>query len=89
MPHVTFTQNIQRHVECPSIEVEGETVREALERYFALHPRARGYVLDEQGELRKHVVIFVDGQQLRDRAGLGERLREDSSLYVMQALSGG
>ena len=46
------TQNIQRHVACPEIEVSGSTVREALEAVFAENPQARGYVLDDQaGEL--------------------------------------
>ncbi|WP_437594938.1 MoaD/ThiS family protein [Sorangium sp. So ce1000] len=89
MAQITFTQNLSRHVDCPALEVAGGTVREALESYFALHPRVRGYVLDDQGALRKHVVIFVDGQQLRDRAGLSEAVNERTSLYVMQALSGG
>ncbi|WP_437985460.1 MoaD/ThiS family protein [Sorangium sp. So ce117] len=89
MAQITFTQNLARHVECPAIEVDGGTVREALESYFALHPRVRGYVLDDQGALRKHVVIFVDGQQRKDRAGLSEPVNEQTSLYVMQALSRG
>jgi hypothetical protein len=86
---VTFTQNLQRHVACPPEEAPGATVREVLDRYFERHPRVRGYVLDEQGALRRHVVLFLDGQQIRDRAGLGERVSAGSSLYVMQALSGG
>lgn len=89
MAQVTFTQNIQRHVACPPLDVPGKTVREVLERYFEQHPRARGYVLDEQGVLRKHVVIFLNGRQIRDRAGLSETVEAGSSLYVMQALSGG
>ncbi len=89
MVQITFTQNLQRHVECPPLEVPGATVLEALEAYFAAHPRVRGYVLDEQGALRKHVVIFLDGEQIRDRARMSEPVREGSSVYVMQALSGG
>ncbi len=89
MAQITFTQNLAAHVECPALAVDGGTVREALERYFALHPRVRGYVLDDQGALRKHVVIFVDGQQVKDRAGLSEPVHDGTSVYVMQALSGG
>lgn len=89
MARITFTQNLTRHVDCPALDVSGATVREALERYFAEHPRVRGYVLDDQGALRRHVVIFLDGEQIRDRAGLGEPIRDTSSIYVMQALSGG
>lgn len=89
MPTVTFTQNIQRHVSCPPTRVPGETVREALDRVFQRNARARGYVLDEHGELRKHMVIFVDGRQVRDRVALSDEVEPDSEIYVMQALSGG
>lgn len=88
MPHVSFTKNLQRHVECPPAHVAGSTVRAALEAYFALHPRARDYVLDEQGAVRKHVVVFVRGEQVRDRM-LAEAVDEAAEIYVMQALSGG
>jgi len=86
---VAFTTNLQRHVVAPAVEVPGATVREVLERVFADNPRLRGYVLDERGVLRKHMSIFVDGEQLVDRALLSDPTRPDSAIYVMQALSGG
>lgn len=89
MPRITFPTSFQRHVPCPPESVGGATVREALEQYFARHPQVRSYVLDEQGALRQHVVVFVNGTQVRDRAGQQEPLGEDGELYVMQALSGG
>jgi hypothetical protein len=89
MATVAFTHTLQRHVACPTVEVQGTTVREALEAVWALNPRARGYVLDEQGELRKHMAIFLDGRMIRDRVGLSDPVGPDSKLYVMQALSGG
>jgi molybdopterin synthase sulfur carrier subunit len=89
MPTVAFTENIQRHVPCPPTEVRGGTVREVLDAVFAGNPLARGYVLDEQGELRKHMAIFLDGRMIADRTGLSDAVRPDSKLYVMQALSGG
>ena len=89
MAHVTFTQNLQRHVSCPSRDIPGATVREVLEGYFTEEPRLKSYVLDEQGALRRHVVIFVNGQQLKDREDLGEAVGDSASIYVMQALSGG
>lgn len=64
-------------------------MREALERVFMNLPELREYVLDDQGGLRKHVVIFVDGAQLADRRGLSDALRPAAELHVMQALSGG
>lgn len=89
MPRVSFTQNLRKHVDTPELEVEGATVREALDAVFAIAPRVRDYVLDEQGALRKHVVVFIDGEQAADRIALSDPLASDADLRVMQALSGG
>lgn len=64
MARVVFTQNIQRHVTCPPAEVAGNTVCEVLETVFAKNDRARGYVLDDQGSLRKHMIVQCIGEHL-------------------------
>jgi molybdopterin converting factor small subunit len=89
MTKVVFTSSIQRHVACPEAEAVGRTVREVLENVFAVNPQARGYVLDDQSALRKHMIVFVDGQIIRDRVGLTDAVAETSTIYVFQALSGG
>ena len=89
MAKVVFTPNIQRHVGCPQAEAAGNTVREVLERVFAENPRARGYVLDDQSALRRHMTIFVDGQMIRDRGRLADTVNDNSTIHVFQALSGG
>ena len=89
MPTVTFTPNIQRHVTCPASQVQGETVRQVLDTVFEENPQARGYVLDDQGAIRAHMVVFVDGHQVHDRRDLSDPVRPDAEVYVAQALSGG
>jgi sulfur-carrier protein len=89
VPLVTFTANLQRHVQSPPGQTSGATVREALEEVFGKSPLLRTYVLDDQGRVRKHMSIFVDGQQIADREGLSDPVRPDSEIYVLQALSGG
>ncbi len=89
MARVTFTPNIQRHVGCPEAEAAGATVRDVLEAVFRDNPAARGYVLDDQSALRKHMTIFLDGRIIRDRKGLTDRVSDASRIYVYQALSGG
>lgn len=89
MAKVVFTANLQRHVHCPQVEAEGATVRDVLERVFADNPRARGYVLDDQSALRRHVTVFVDGMMIRDRTRLSDAVEGASTVYVFQALSGG
>ena len=64
-------------------------MREVLDRVFADNPRLRGYVVDERGVLRKHMIIFIDGEQIADREKLSDPVRPQSEIYVMQALSGG
>ena len=89
MAKVVFTRNIQRHVACPPGEARGGTVRECLETIFAGNPQARGYVLDEHGNLRKHMAVYVNGEAIQDRAGLSDAVTDTCEIYVMQALSGG
>ena len=89
MPRVVFTSNLQRHVSCPEREVSGSNVAQALARVFSESPQVREYVLDEQGHVRKHVSIYVDGQRIRDRERLTDPVGESSEIYVLQALSGG
>ena len=89
MATVVFTPNLRRHVECPTEEVAGSTVRAVLDQVFANNPRLRTYVLDDQGALRHHMGVFVDGEQIADRENLSDAVRPTSEIYVMQALSGG
>ena len=72
MARISFTKNIQRHVSCPDAEVTGTTVRAVLDAYFAVHPAARGYVLDDQGAMRHGMVVFVDNRQVYDRVRLSD-----------------
>jgi molybdopterin synthase sulfur carrier subunit len=70
------------------VEAAGETVSQALNAVFERYRPLRGYVLDDQGRLRLHIAVFVDGVHIRKDI-LDHPLRADSELYVLQALSGG
>ena len=89
MARIVFTQQLRRFTETPQLDAPAATLRAALEAAFAVNPRLRGYVLDDQGHLRANVVAFVDGRRCRDRVRLDDALRPDSEVHVMQALSGG
>ena len=89
MIQLSFGSALQRHVPCPPLAVEAGTVREALERAFAREPRLRGYLLDDQGALRRHMAVFVNGRAVQDRRGLSDTLPGDGEIAVIQALSGG
>jgi hypothetical protein len=89
MAKVFFTSNLRRHVDCPSMEARGDTVREVLAAVFAVHDRLGHYVLDDQGALRKHMSILVDGKRISDIDRLSDAVSPASEIWVMQALSGG
>ena len=89
MPTVAFTSALQRFLPAPSTKVAATSVNDALAAVFAGHPALRGYVLDDQGAVRRHVVIFINGQPIADRARLSDAVKADDEIYVFQALSGG
>lgn len=89
MPKVSFTSALQRFMAAPAAEVEGGTVGEALAAVFAARPALRGYVLDDQGAVRRHVSIYVNGEPIADRARLTDKVGARDEIYVLQALTGG
>jgi sulfur carrier protein ThiS len=89
VPTVAFTRALERFLPAPFAEVKGDTVGEALAAIFASRSTLRGYVLDDQGALRRHVVVYVNGRPVNDRAGLTDRVGPTDEIYVFQALSGG
>ena len=89
MPTLKFTPNLLRHVNVPSAQIAGATVREVLSKYFEQNPQVQGYVLDDQGAVRKHVAIFLNNEMIRDRIALSDAVGENDEIFVMQALSGG
>ena len=89
MTRIVFTSHLQRQIDCPSQDVGGETLRDSLEEIFAENPKLRTYILDDQQGVRKHVMIFLDGEPINDRLNLTDSITDTSEIYVMQALSGG
>lgn len=94
MPHISLAPHLLRHLsDRPELKqglsVQGNSVRSALEDAFRQVPRLRGYVLDEQGQARRHVAIFVNGAQVADRKELGDKVGDADRIHLLQALTGG
>jgi molybdopterin synthase sulfur carrier subunit len=89
MAKVHFSAALKRFLPVPTAEVTGETIGAALDQIFRASPRLRSYVLDDQGSLRVHVKIFVNGCPVRDPSRLSDRIGPTDEIHVIQALSGG
>ena len=86
MVEIRFTPQLRRFTSVPELRCEAATLAEALAAAFAQNPQLRGYVLDDQGDLRPNVAVFVDGRRTLD---LQQALQAHSQVAVLQALSGG
>lgn len=89
MPTIHLTSHLRWIGPGGPIQVEAATLGDALDAYFAASPKVRSYILDDQGRLRRHVAVFIDGELLTDKRNLGRSVAPTSEIYVMQALSGG
>src|ERR1700720_4351801 len=89
MATVRFTSALERFLRAPPAQVAAATVGEALASVFETQPALRGYVLDDQGALRRHVAVYVRGDAVRDRVKLSDPIGPDDDIYVFQALTGG
>jgi hypothetical protein len=84
MATVMFSPFIQYHVRCPAMEVHGDTVRDLLDQYFREHRRARGCILDERGQVRPRLAVFVDGDFVQDRIGLSDPVHARARVQVQE-----
>lgn len=88
---VKFTSHLQRFF--PDLKsgtsLEAATVADLIRMLDTEHPGFAHYITDEQGRLRKHVNIFVEGDLITDRETLQDSLQNVKQVYLMQALSGG
>ena len=89
MTQVSFTENLRRHIECPPVSVSGATAREVLDAVFADNPMLKSYILDDQGRVRRHVNVFINGDMVSDRLKLSDPVGPNDEVFVFQALSGG
>ena len=68
------------------VEASGGTLGEVLADLDRRYPGMRFRMVDEQDAIRRHIRIFINGEQVRT---LGHGLRESDELFIVQALSGG
>ena len=91
MQTVKFTQALKRfYPKLADLEMEVETIEEVINELDRQYQGLKSYIVDDQGVLRQHVNIFVNGKMIEDREGLSDSITEENcEIFIMQALSGG
>ncbi|HNZ57616.1 MAG TPA: MoaD/ThiS family protein [Methylophilaceae bacterium] len=92
MPNVKMTQHLFRYfpqLANRTITVPAGSVADILRAINEMAPGFTDYVLDEQGALRRHVNLSINDSLVIDKKTLSDRVPEDGTVYIFQALSGG
>jgi molybdopterin converting factor small subunit len=74
-----------------TVVVEGEpgTTGRVLEALWRIHPALRDRILDEQGEVRQHINVFVGEESIRFASGLATPVPDGTEVLIVPAVSGG
>ena len=92
MPIVEMTSHLYRffpQLENRTIAVPAGSVAEILSAINEIAPGFTDYVLDEQGALRRHVNLCINDTIVIDKKTLSDRVPDEGTVYIFQALSGG
>ncbi len=71
------------------LSLSAPSVRAALEHLERRYPALHGSICDETGTVRRHVNLFVNTSNVRDREGLDTALAPGDVLTILPAVSGG
>ncbi|GAB5493484.1 MAG: hypothetical protein Phog2KO_36990 [Phototrophicaceae bacterium] len=90
MANLKFTPHLKRFFpNLTTLDIEADTIAEVIAIADKQWEGIANYIVDEQGALRKHVNIYVDGDLIYDKETLSDKVSQNSQIFVMQALSGG
>ncbi len=73
----------------PTVSVEAGDLRAAIEQLDARFPGFKGRLLDETGEPRQFVNLFLNDEDVRLGAGLSSSLRDSDEIAIVPAVAGG
>ncbi|HEY3556471.1 MAG TPA: ubiquitin-like small modifier protein 1 [Kribbella sp.] len=71
------------------VSAEGSTLTEVLDSLDASYPGIKGRVLDESGELRRFVNVYVDDDDVRFASGLQTAIKDGGQVSIIPAVAGG
>ncbi|HET9182170.1 MAG TPA: ubiquitin-like small modifier protein 1 [Candidatus Angelobacter sp.] len=71
------------------VEDQAANVRELLKSLWQIHPALKDRVVDEQGEIRQHINIFVAGEAIRLTGNQETAVPPGAEVMIVPAVSGG
>jgi molybdopterin converting factor small subunit len=83
---VLIPSSLRSYTQHSEAEASGATLAAVLADLDRSYPGIRFRMVDEQDRIRRHIRIFVNGDQVQD---LAQSLRATDEVVIIQALSGG
>ena len=81
---------LRRHTEGASaVEVKGDYVRDALYDLQLRYPSIGERLFDGKGQVKPHLNIFLNNEDIRFIGGLDAPLRDGDTVVLLPALAGG
>ncbi len=71
------------------VQVQASTIREAIERLEEAYPGFKERLVDEQGEVRRFVNLYLNDEDIRFLKGLDTGLKDGDVLSIVPAIAGG
>lgn len=72
-----------------TVEVDGSTVKEALDNIMAKYPDLKERLCDESGELRRFVNVFINDEDIRFENGPETQTKDGDEISIVPAIAGG
>ena len=72
-----------------SFESVGDSVKSLIENINEAYPGFSDQILEEDGELRRFVNIYLNDEDIRYLDGLNTELKDDDTVSILPALAGG
>ena len=72
-----------------ALTTSATTVGAAIEELESRYPKVRWRLRDETGAVRRYVKVFVNGEQVDGRTGLGTKLAPEDTIDILHSIQGG
>ncbi len=87
---VRLPRPLMQHVNAPSsLTVEAGTLRELVDALDQRFPGLAGRILDDQGRVRRFVIVFVNERMLDEAAPERVQVRPGDEVYIVPSVAGG
>lgn len=71
------------------VAVEAATVREAIDKLIAKHTELGHQLLDQNGEVRRFVNLFLNDKDVRFQGGVNATVQDGDEIAIIPAIAGG